>query len=379
MMGEVAKTGPYTSVSFDSIMDQATANNDPAGYISRLKKPVIIDEVQRVPEVFLPIKQDVDTHPGVRGRFALTGSANPLLAPKLGDALTGRMALLQLWPLSQGELLGRQETFLDRVFEEDLGLIEEIPFSRDELIEKLFLGGFPGMHLASDGEACHAWCDSYLSLTLQKDIQQLAQIDGLVQMPNLLYHLATRIGSTLNMSSLSNASDLSYTSLRRYMQLLHSLFLLHTVPAWSKNLTKRMVKSPKVYFVDTAILLHTLRFNEERLTSNLPMLGVVTENFVINELCKQLSWHTRPIKMYHCRFNDHKTEIDIVLEDENGKVVAIEVKSSETVRPDDFKHFSTLENAIGDDLIHSIVLYAGSRKIPFGPKRWAMPISSLWN
>lgn len=379
IMTKISEQQGYEFVSFDSIINQAAALEDPIGFIDSKQKPLMLDEVQRVPQIFLPIKVDIDKHRDINGRFALTGSANPLLVPKLGDALTGRMLLLQMWPLSQGELIGVQESFLNRVFSKDFGPSKEIAFSRQELLEKVVLGGFPGMHLAKNEKGRKAWCDSYLSLALQKDVQELAQIEGLSHMPKLLQIAATRVGSTLNYSDLATITGMSLTSLKRYLQLLHSLFLLHSIPPWSRNLGKRLTKAPKVYFIDTGVLLHTLDFDEERL-GNTPSIFVgVAENFVVNELCKQISWNdSKRIKIYYCRFSDNLSEVDIVLEDERGKVVGIEVKSGETPGKEDFKHLKQLKELVGEDFLRGIVLYSGKEKVPFGSGNWAVPISDLW-
>jgi uncharacterized protein len=376
---KIGQAKGYEIVSFDSIVYQAAALEDPVGFIDARKKPVILDEVQRVPQIFLPIKVDVDKNRDINGRYILTGSANPLLVPKLGDALTGRMLLLQMWPLSQGELIGKEESFLERVFTQDFGYSEVIPFSRKELIQKVCLGGFPGMVLAKNEQGRRAWCDSYLSLAMQKDVQELAQIEGLSHMPKLLQIVATRVGSTLNYSELSNSTNIPLTSLRRYMQLLHSLFLLHSIPAWSRNLGKRLTKAPKVYFIDTGILLHTLNFDENRLEDTPSVFGGVAENFVVNELCKQITWaEKKRVKIYYCRLSDNRSEVDMVLEDERGKVIGIEVKSGETIKSDDFKHLKQLKELVGDDFLRGIVLYSGKEKVPFGSGNWAVPISDLW-
>lgn len=375
----ISEQNGYDFVSFDSIVNQAAALEDPIGFIESRKKPMILDEVQRVPMIFLPIKVDIDKHRNINGRYILTGSANPLLVPKLGDALTGRMSLFQMWPLSQGEISGTEESFLDRVFEKDFGYSEVISFSKNELIKKICLGGFPGMLLAKTDRARRSWCDSYLSLAMQKDVQELARIEGLSHLPKILQIVATRIGSTLNYSDLSTPTNTSVTTLRRYMQLLHSLFLLHSIPPWSRNLGKRLTKAPKVYFIDTGILVHTLNFDEERLENMSSILGGVTENFVINELCKQISWAKKKrVKIYYCRFSDNKSEIDIILEDERGKIVGIEVKSGETLNSSDFKHFKQLKEMIGKDFLRGIVLYSGKEKVPFGSDNWAVPIKDIW-
>lgn len=376
---KIAESLGYEFVSFDRIANQAAALGDPVGFIEGKNKPIVLDEVQRVPQIFLPIKVDVDNHRDINGRYILTGSANPLLVPKLGDALTGRMLLLQMWPLSQGELLGVKESFLDRVFAEDFRSSETTLFSRKELLKKTCLGGFPSMHAAKNEEERRAWCDSYLSLALQKDVQELAQIEGLSYMPTLLQLIASRVGSTINYSELSNSTKIPLTSVRRYTQLLQSLFLLHAVPPWSRNFGKRLTQAPKIYFIDTGVLLHTLNFDEQRLDETPAVFGGVAENFVVNELCKQITWaEKKRVKMYYCRLSDNRTEVDIILEDERGKIVGIEVKSGETPGKDDFKHLKQMKEFVGEDFIRGIVLYSGQDKVPFGSETWAVPINDLW-
>lgn len=376
LMKAIAKEQAFHYLTFDNVPTLAAARHDPVGFINSVNKPVIFDEVQRAPELFLPIKADIDEN-RVPGRYALTGSANPLVVPKLGDSLAGRMLLYELYPLSQGEISGRKERFIEHAFAPDLDLSSSIAFSKPELIERIVRGGFPEMQKFSGEQERSEWVDSYLSLALQKDVQDLAKVEGLSQLPNLLVTLAGRIGSMTNYADLSAGSSIPMTTLRRYLQLLHSLFLLRTLPAWSRNLNKRLVKSPKTYFVDTAILLQLMNFNAARLNQTPKILGTAAENFVVLELLKQASWSDKKVRLFHFRNNLQK-EIDLVLEDEMGKIVGIEIKSSETVRPDDFANFRHLKEAAGDSFHRGIVLYCGSQSLPFGPDQAALPIASLW-
>ena len=269
--------------SFDDLNNLVGVQLDPIGFLDSLKKPVVLDEIQRAPELLLPIKVDVDNH-RLPGRYILTGSANPLVVPKLGDALTGRMAICHMWPLSQSEIYGEPNQFLDLLFQEG-GLGEKFPsLDHTALVKKLFLGGFPAMQQASSDEERKFWCNSYLSLTLQKDIHELSKIEGFAHLPALLYGLASRVGSTLNIEELSRLAKTGSTSVRRYIQLLESLFLLYRLPAWSPNHDKRLAKSPKIHFSDTALLLHTLNLTPSQLSSNPSIVGHVLENFVVMEL-----------------------------------------------------------------------------------------------
>lgn len=364
-------------VTFDNLPTLASAQHDPIGFIRSVPKPVILDEIQRVPELFLPIKEDIDEN-RVPGRYTLTGSANPLMVPKLGDSLAGRMLVYELYPLSQGEISGKKERFLESAFGENPTFNPAIPFTKTELIERIIRGGYPEVQGLQNHEERSEWADGYLSLILQKDIQDLAKIEGLSQLPNLLITLAAQIGSLLDYGNLAKGSSIPTTTLRRYFQLLHSLFIVHTLPAWSRNMTKRLVKSPKVYFVDTVILLQLLNFDKTRLLENPKVLGKASENFVVLELFKQTTWSSKRIQLFHFHTESHN-EVDLILEDERGKVVAIEVKSSETIGSEDFKHFRLVKEAVGGDFIRGIVLYAGHQTLSFGPDLIAMPIAALWS
>lgn len=379
LMKALAKERSAHYLTFDNLPTLVAAHHDPVGFIRNLTKSVILDEIQRVPELFLPIKEDIDEQ-RIAGRYALTGSANPLVVPKLGDSLAGRMLLYELYPLSQGEILGKKETFLEKVFSPKEEFPSSIPFSKRELIELLARGGYPEAQTLQNHEDRTEWANSYLSLVLQKDIQDLAHVEGLHQLPNLLLALSMRISSLLDYGNLAKSVSIPMTTLRRYFQLLHSLFILHTLPAWNKNLKKRLVKSPKIYFVDTLILLQLLNINASHLDQGLHLstFGKATENFVVLELLKQTTWSEKKVKLFHFH-TENQQEIDLILEDENGDIVGIEVKSSETIRTDDFKHFQWLKEAAGDKFIRGIVLYAGHQTFPFGPNLMALPIASLWN
>ncbi len=365
----------YTT--FDNLPTLASAQHDPVGFIRTVPKPVILDEIQRVPELFLPIKEDIDAN-RVPGRYALTGSANPLVVPKLGDSMAGRMLLYELYPLSQGEILGIKEQFLENVFSENPSFKPSIPFTKDELIKLIVRGGYPEVQKLQNHAERSEWADAYLSLILQKDIQDLAKIEGISQMPHLLISIASQISSLLDYGNLAKGSGIATTTLRRYFQLLHSLFIIHSLPAWSRSIKKQLVKSPKVYLVDTLILIHLLNLDAERLQQNPRILGKAAENFVVLELLKQTTWSNKRINLFHFHTSSHTDEVDLILENEKGKIVGIEIKSSETIGPEDFKHFRALKESVGSDFHRGFLLYAGDKTLSFGPDLMAIPIAAIW-
>lgn len=364
-------------ISCDHIPTLASLEFDPVGFLREQPKPLIVDEAQRAPELFLPIKVDVDDnrHPG---RYLLTGSANPLLVPKLGDALTGRMGICHLWPLSQGEIRGVRESFIDHAF----GIADwkrSYPsLTSPQIIERLMRGGYPAALAATTEEERRAWCNDYLFNALQKDINDLSKIEHFSQMPALLYGIANRIGSPFTTSSITNLIKASEATVRRYIDLLKSLFLLYSLPAWSRNIDKKLAKASKIYFSDTALLLHTMDFNAERLLKLPNVLGQVFENFILMELVKQTTWSSHPLKLYHYR-TEHQQEVDVVLESPSGKVVGIEIKMADIVRKDDLKGLTSLKAYCKEDFQKGIILYTGDRILPFGDSFIAVPITALWS
>lgn len=376
LVKQLAQTDNLSYVSFDDIRALASAQQDPVGFIEHQKKPVIFDEIQRVPELFLPIKQAVDSH-RQPGMFILTGSANPLVAPKIADSLAGRMQIIHLWPLSQGEIEGREERFLSTIFASQLNLPSMIPFSRDQLLTCIVKGGYPVLQSYTQDMQTDEWCNSYLTTLLQRDVQDLARIEGLAQLPHLLKLLSTRLSGQLNSSELSRSSKLSTSTLNRYFVLLEALFLVYRQNAWSGNVSRRLVKAPKLYFVDTAIAAYLLNSDADRLKKEPQLLGALLENFVANELIKQTSWHPTRISCHHFR-TQNGSEVDMVLEDKHGSIVGIEVKASQTVGADDFKGLKQLAQDTGKPFVRGIVLYTGNLALPFGPNMLALPINMLW-
>jgi predicted AAA+ superfamily ATPase len=363
--------------SFDDLNNLISVQMDPIGFLNTLNKPIILDEVQRAPELFLPIKVDVDNN-RIPGRYMLTGSANPLVVPKLGDALTGRMALCTMWPLSRGEIVGIRGTFLDDIFTETSWDQKYSLLDQETLIKMLFIGGFPALNNTTDEQYRRNWCNDYISLALQKDINDLSKIEGLAHLPALLHGLAARVGSTHNLEALACITKTAGTTVRRYIQLIESLFLLYRLPAWGRSIDKRLVKSSKIYFSDTALLLHVLNLNAQQLQSTPDLLGRIFENFVVMECVKQATWSKQSPTLSHYRQEGGKgTEVDIILES-FGKIVGIEIKLSSIIRADDVKGLKSLKDLVGDAFYQGIILYMGDKVLSLGEKLYAIPVSALW-
>lgn len=376
LANEISKRKDYSYFTFDDELTYLAAVGNPSGFISEIKKPVILDEIQRVPELFLAIKKEVDQNPDP-GKFLLTGSANALLIPKLGDSLAGRMEVIDLMPLSQGELNGTKEVFIDAVFNKWTVKNKINSINKEDLYKKIIFGGYPSIQRL-DEEDCLAWMRNYLNLILKRDIKDLAQIEKLTELPNLLKILSSRVSNLLNIAELSRECKIPAKTLHRYFVLLETIFLVNSQPAWSTNISQRFLKSPKVYMLDSGLLSYLLDTNIEKAMANSTHMGKIVENFVVSELRKQATWSKIITQMYHCRTASGQ-EVDIILEDRSENIVGIEVKSSQTVGTSDFNGLKYLKDKVKDKFVMGIVLNTGSSIIPFDKDLYAMPINALWD
>lgn len=375
LIQEYSTKPQYFTLDDASIL--SAARNDPAGFLKGLpeKTIIILDEIQRAPELFVAIKEIVDEE-HESGRFLLTGSANVLLLPKLADSLAGRMEILTLWPLAQQELKNHSYNFIDTVFSENISFKTPTPLKRQDLLALLCAGGYPEVIKRSEPRR-HAWFKSYLTTILQRDIKDLANIEGLTELPHLFKLLATRHMGLLNLADLSRSVGIAQTTLKRYMTLLEMTFLLSYLPPWYSNVGKQLVKAPKFMLNDTGLIAYLLGLNQKKLIDNPMLLGNLLESFVINELRKQTTWQDFPANLYHFRTQTAQ-EVDIILENAQGDFVGIEVKASQTISSNDFKGLKLFSELTTDRFKYGFVLYTGEKIIPFGEKYFALPINILW-
>lgn len=373
-MSETRLKCPY--LTLDNATDLSSATAEPQDFIKALKLPQAIDEVQLVPELFRAIKLRVDENRSP-GMFLLTGSANVLLLPRLSESLAGRMQILRLWPLSQGEIDGEQESFLYRVFNGNLSHEILAPSNNlKDLALRLVRGGFPEPVGTSSKRERDDWFGAYITSVLQRDVRELAQIEKLASLPNLLSILAAQTSGLLNLSNVASSTGIALTTLSRYLTVLEATFMVVPLPAWSPRLSKRFTKSKKLFLSDSGLLSYLLKLKEETVTSQ-RAFGPALENFVLLELLKQASWNEFRVEVFHFR-TDKGIEVDFVLEDEAGRIVGLEVKAASVVRKSDLRGIDQLEQVVGKNFVRGVVLYTGDRIYPLGGKHWAVPISALW-
>jgi predicted AAA+ superfamily ATPase len=361
--------------TLDDSATLALAAGDPSGFIRNLSGPVVLDEIQKAPDLFPAIKLavDKDRRPG---RFLLTGSANVMTLPRLSESLAGRMEIIPLYPFSAGELAGVTEGFLPRLFAGSITALKPTPACEDTEA-RLIRGGYPEATERTADDRRAAWFASYISTLLQRDVRDLARVDALHTLPNLLKLLAARASGLLNLADVGRDAGLPHTTLTRYLALLETVFLVHRLPAWSRNLGQRLVKAPKLHLVDTGLACHLLGADARRLSEDRPLLGRLLESYVVGELRKQLSWTDPQTALYHFR-TATGSEVDVVLEKPDGSVAAVEVKAGATVAPSDFAALKALRDQLGTQFRTGVVLYQGDQTVPFGDKLWLAPVSALW-
>lgn len=364
------KVAKYATL--DDLATFSAVKNDPVGFLQGAGEHLAIDEVQRVPELFLAIKHMVDEKRRP-GKYLLTGSANVMLLPKIADSLTGRMDVFTLYPFAVSELHKKQRSIIDMFFAPGM------PFTnvnkRMNLNQLLTTGGFPEMLRRKEGPLRRQWFSSYLAGIINRDMRDISNISGLSDMPKLIRIIASRVGSLANFSEYGRTAGIPETTFRRYLSLFVNTFLISLLQPYSGNLSSRLVKSPKLYFNDTALLCYLLG-TDAASCEKTPFYGALVANFVYSEILKHLSWSKSAVSCYFYR-TAKGVEVDFVLERSDQKIVGIEIKAGHTPTSKMFNNLRTLRTTYPDQFHRGILLYHGTDVIPFDKDLFAVPISAV--
>lgn len=368
-----------TVIDLDEPAMQRAVRTDPLRFLDT-PRPVLIDEFARVPETLDVIKQLLNRQGGP-GQFVLAGSTRYGSVPAIAQSLTGRIDLLPLAPMSQGEIASVHETFLAHLVAGHAPELGDVNVDRRSYADRVVAGGMP-MALQLPTEAARArWFDQYLLLTLEKDVAELVKVRKRVVLPRLAAALAARTAQLLNVSNVARELDLDRSTTEDYLRLLEAVFLCQPLPAWGTTLSARSTTSPKIHFLDTGLAARLLRVTAEKLhaarPSALQQFGHLLETFVVQELSRQSSWLEEPVALGHWRTHDG-VEVDLVVERTDGSVLAFEVKSAPDVRDEDLRGIEALTRRIGAEQVTGIVLHTGSHGWRLGENAFAVPIARLW-
>lgn len=353
----------------------ASAKTDPIGFIRQIDT-AILDEVQRAPELLRAIKSTIDNDRRP-GRFLLTGSANILALPTVSDSLAGRMEVVTLLPLAQAEIQRGKSNFLDRAFAGETSVPKHILIG-DDLVRQALTGGYPDMVARSDPGRRSTWAREYIRAIVERDVREIADVERLDQMPQLLRALAHHSGQLLNFTQLAGQVGLDAKTAQRYIGLFENLFLVRRIEPWFRNPLKRLVKTPKLVFLDSGLLGALTGLTANRIVNDRSLFGALLETFVANEVLRLGTWSDIHLNFYHYRDKD-QDEVDIILENEVGEIVGLEVKAAATVTPQDFKGLRKVATATDKAFRAGFVLYDGDKILPFGEKMAALPLSCLWS
>lgn len=366
--GEMA----YFSLDDPALLSAVRA--DPFGFVKRLDR-AIIDEVQRAPQLLMALKLviDQDRRPG---RFLLTGSANLMALPQIADSLAGRVDILTLLPLSHSELKRRPNDFLGHAQAQSWPLIAPSSHPAADMAHQVLGGGYPEMQLRATPARRQAWARAYITTLMERDIQDIAQIDQLNQVPRLLSIAAELSGQLLNLSQIGAQIGLNSKTADKYLGILEKLFLVHRLPAWSRNELSRLIKAPKIHFLDAGLQSTLTRLTPELLLTQRTRFGATLETWVYAELRKLLAITPATWFLSHFRDKD-QLEVDFVLESPLREVIGIEVKASATVQMSDFKGLRKLRELAGAQFVTGIVLYDGIQALSFDDGLWAVPLDRL--
>lgn len=360
--------------SLDNPAVLAAAQQDPLGFVRQLDR-AIIDEVQRAPGLMLALKLviDEDRRPG---RFLLSGSANLLALPQIADSLAGRMEIHTLLPLSQSEIQARPNDFLQRAGAQDWSAQAQNHGTQSDMVAHVLAGGYPEMRQRATQIRRQAWARNYIQTLVERDVRDVAQIEQFSQIPRLLDVAAAHCGQLFNAAQTGGHLSLDTRTLEKYLGILEKLFLVQRLPAWSRNEMGRLVKTPKLHFLDAGLQATLTRLTPDLLIPQRERWGATLETWVYGELRKALALSDEPWYLAHYRDKD-QVEVDFVLENTMRQLIGIEVKAAATVQSQDFKGLRKLQAQTGSDFITGIVLYDGTHALPFGTGMWAVPLSFL--
>jgi len=342
-------------VSLEDPEQRTFAVADPWGFLEQFEDCVILDEVQRAPDLFSYIQTIVDSadHPG---KFILTGSQNFLLLRTIGHSLAGRCAALHLLPFSLSELMDWPDLPLT-----DIG--RRIPSKRDpstlDLFQWLFTGCYPRIH--DKNLPAQDWLKNYMLTYIERDVRDLVNIGDLEAFQRVMGLCAGRTGQLLNLNSIATDCGVTHTTVRRWLSVLEASFIVMMLHPHHQNFNKRLIKSSKLYFVDTGLLCYLLRIRHAQDMMLHASRGAIFESFVVSELYKRALHEAHEPDLYFWR-DSAGHEVDIII-DRGTELIPVEIKSGKTLTPDFFKGLDFWKKISGNQVGPAALIYAGDHSL----------------
>lgn len=370
----VAHDHPATAITLDDSAVRTAAAADPEGFLAGFPGALLIDEIQRVPDLLLAIKDIVDRDQ-TPGHFLVTGSANILTAPHIQEALTGRAELITLWPFSQSEIHESSQNFVDQLIAGRPPWVKNAPVGRDAFVDVVARGGYAEAR-ERVGDRRRRWYANYVRSLVERDLRDIADAHKLDYVPRLLRLIAAQAANLFAPTTMSHKLQLNNDTVKAYTKLLETIFVVKRIQAWTPSIGSREIQREKIYVVDSGLMAYLLGADERRIADDDQITGRVLENFVAMEIARLRESAETEANQYHYR--DRRDEVDVILETLSGEIAGIEVKAAATVSPSDYRGLAKLRDGRGERFIAGVVLYTGSSTKPLGDRLWAVPISGLW-
>jgi len=381
LLSQLAERLGRTVIDCDDPATRSAVRADPGRFVESAE-PVLIDEYQHVPELLDAIKAQLnrDLRPS---RYVLAGSTRYAAVPAAAQALTGRVDIIPVLPLSQGEIDGTSETFVARLLD-GAGIdapLQTTTATRDEYARRSTSGGMPVALRRPPGRSRSRWFANYIDLVVDKDVMDISRIRQREMLPRLLSQLAARSGQVLNISSAGGGIGLDRSTAENYVKLLEAVFLIYRLPAWGTTLGSRIVRHPKVHMVDSGVMAWLLNLSPQKIAQAAPATltdyGHLLETFAIGEILKQVSWSDAPVAAGYFRA-ESGDEVDLILERDDGQVIAFEIKAGSRVGGEDLRGLRILKDRLGPRLGEAIVLYTGEHAYRHDGWIWILPLSRVW-
>ena len=362
--------------TLDDKISRELADVDPAEFISHGKGMLIIDEVQKSPDLLPVIKMAVDENRRP-GQFLLTGSSNVRKLPGVRESLAGRVAKIRLRTLTEGEIRNTGTGFLERAFDQDFKYAWE-HYSRGELIEAASRGGYPEA-IGLGERARRRWHLDYVNALLERDLSEIARIKHHDAMRELVRTLAAWSSRFVDLSAIGSGMSIQRPTLESYVNMLETLFLVERLPPWSDTDYGRVGKRRKIFMTDSGLVFSMLRWSVDQVKRDADRVGKLLESFVFNELAPLVDAGGGQYELYHYRDRE-KREIDFIVTRDDGAMLGIEVKAASTVQRSDFRHLKWFRDRIVGDRYPfvGIVLYSGKTAGSFGEGLWLVPFGAMW-
>ncbi len=371
--------GTYTTL--DDEQTRLAALEDPLTFLREQPYPMVIDEIQLGGDrVVRAVKMAVDDDPAP-GRFLLTGSTDFLSVPTISESLAGRAAILRLWPMSAAEMNGTAGCGLTDWFEGRVPVGGASQRTRSDYLEMVCAGGYPEA-VELNPQARRMWFESYAETVMSRDVAALADVRRAGALRAVLQLAAARTAGELNVADWCRRLAIDRGTLEAYLGWLRMVFLVHELPAWTRNLAARVVKRPKLHLADTGLAAALINVDPDALRpATAVATGTLLETFAANEAARQLSASGEPLQLLHYR-GSAGHEVDLVIERADGAVVAVEVKSTASPGADHLKHLAWMRDRLDamspDTFRAGVLLHAGPRSLKVGDRLYSAPIDTLW-